>query len=112
MTLAVKQVDSSFIAGQIYAYGMALLHAQHAEALVRSGDLDGAEEALEAGFRIDPSLPFLWVARARLQHEQGLHQLADASANYALTIWQGADPDLQELADLKVLQAEIGEALP
>jgi tetratricopeptide (TPR) repeat protein len=90
MRLTIEQVDGSFIAGEINAYGMSTLLAQLAQAEILAGDLAAAEKTIERGFRIDPNLAELWSARARLQAARGLDSLAAASANYALTIWSEA----------------------
>jgi Tfp pilus assembly protein PilF len=66
-------------------------YSRVADAQIRVGDLDAAEQAIEAGSRIDPSEPCLWVSRARLQQARNMPQLALASVNYALAIWKDAD---------------------
>ena len=57
------------------------------------GDLGKAEESIEAGFQLDPSEPWLWVEKARLQQARNMPQLALASVNYALAIWKDADEE-------------------
>ncbi len=110
--LAIEQVDASFIAGQMNAYGMSFLLAQLAMAEVLAGELDKAEETLERGFRSDPNLAELWAARAKLQDARGLNGLAQASANYALTIWQDADPRLKEAQELREFLGELAQEGP
>ncbi len=62
---------------------------------------------MERGFRLDPSQPQLWVSRARLQGISGAPQLALASVNYALAIWEAADPEYDGLIEAKSLAKEI-----
>lgn len=107
LRLAVEQVEESFVAGQINAYGMSDMLAQLAMAEVLAGELDEAEETLERGFRLDPNLAELWMARARLQDARGLNGLAQASANYALTIWADADPRIEQVQELQELLGEL-----
>jgi len=87
------------------------LLANLAESLVLTGDLEGAEEALERGFRIDPSEPTLWVSKARFQAASGLPQLARASVQYALAIWKDADPQYREYTRALELSIEIDQSL-
>ena len=55
--------------------------------------MDKAEDSIEAGFQLDPSEPWLWVEKARLQQARDMPQLALASVNYALAIWKDADEE-------------------
>lgn len=112
LSVAIEQVDSSFIAGEINAYGMSTLLAQLAQAQTLAGQLDAAEETIERGFRSDPNSAQLWTERARLQGVRGLNGLAQASANYALTIWADADPRLIEFQDLQDLLGELVQKGP
>ncbi len=108
----IEKIDRSFIAGELYAYGLALILSQQAESEVLAGRLESAEDTLARGFALDPTLPNLWVAQARLQHARGEDDLASASVDRALSSWAQADAaflDLQrarELAD----QVSAGDA--
>jgi tetratricopeptide (TPR) repeat protein len=107
LKLALQQIDRSFLAAELYAQYVPRLYAELANAQVFAGDLDGAEESLNRGFRLDPSEPNLWSAKARLQKASGLSQLAAASINYALAIWQNADPQFDEWQEARALASEI-----
>ena len=95
------------MASDLYAQYVPRLYADLANAQVLAGDLDGAEESLNRGFRLDPSEPSLWTAKARQQKASGLSQLAAASINYALAIWQNADPQFDEWKEARALASEI-----
>lgn len=69
------------------------IYAQMARDQTLLGDLTKAEKSIEAGFRLDPSGPMLWVEKARLQQARNMPQMALASVNYALAIWKDADED-------------------
>ena len=103
----MQQIDRSFIAADLYAQYVPELYAELANAQVLAGDLDGAEESLNRGFRLDPSEPNLWSAKARLQKASGLSHLAVASINYALAIWQDADPQFDQWKEARALAGEI-----
>jgi tetratricopeptide (TPR) repeat protein len=107
LRLGLQQIDRSFVAAELYAQYVPRLYADLAKAQVLAGDLDGAEESLSRGFRLDPSEPNLWSAKARLQKASGLSQLAAASINYALAIWQNADPQFDKLKEAQALASEI-----
>lgn len=109
LRLAIEELDSSFVAGAFNAHGMSGLLAVLARAETLAGELDDAEKTLERGFRIDPNSPDLWAARALLQDVSGLNELALESANYALTIWSDADPELAELQELRGLVELLAE---
>ena len=87
--------------------GLSQIYAQMAEAQIKSGDLSAAEKSIEAGFRLDPSEPALWVEKARLQQARNMPQLALASVNYALAIWKDADEDYVKLKNARSLAAEL-----
>jgi hypothetical protein len=76
-------------------------------AQIRIEDLVAAERSIEAGFRLDPSEPMLWVEKARLQQAKNMPQLALASVNYALAIWKDADEDYVMLKRAQTLAAEL-----
>jgi tetratricopeptide (TPR) repeat protein/TolB-like protein len=87
------------------------LNANMAKSLTSAGKLDEAAEALEIGFSQDPSEPLLWVSKALHQQASGMPQLALASVNYALAIWQNADPDYREFRQALDLKASIEAGL-
>lgn len=97
---AIEQIDSSFIAGDINAYGIGLLLAGMAEAEVRAGQLETAQQTLKRGFGLDPASPNLWSAQAMLHQARGQLSEARAAAANALASWVDADP---ELIDRKIL---------
>jgi tetratricopeptide (TPR) repeat protein len=90
---ALAMIDESFIAGQLYGVVVPELLADLASLQISAGRLDAAESTLERGFRIDPFLPHLWLARATLQKERGQDQLAQASLGQVLAFWSEADPE-------------------
>ena len=102
-----KKVERVVSGGYEFGLLLPILHAELARSLVLSGDLEMAEHALDEGFRLDPSEPLLWVARADFQLASGLPQLAQASVNYALAIWKDADPEYSEYARARELEAKI-----
>jgi tetratricopeptide (TPR) repeat protein/TolB-like protein len=108
---ALERINHSVIGGSELHRELPGLNAELAESLVLGGNLDAAEKALTEGFRLDPSLPQLWVSKARLQFASGLPQLAQASVNYALAIWKDADPEYNELNEALSLEREIGQSL-
>ena len=83
------------------------IYAQMAKAQIMSGDLNAAEKSIEAGFRLDPSEPVLWVDKARLQKARNMPQLALASVNYALAIWKDADEHYVLAREARELAAEL-----
>ncbi len=87
---AIEHVKGAVMSGDI-RISVPFFYSRVADARIRVGDLDAAEQAIEAGSRIDPSEPCLWVSRARLQQARNMPQLALASVNYALAIWKDAD---------------------
>ena len=93
--------------GNSVQFGLPQIYAQMARAQTRLGDLGKAEESIEAGFKLDPSEPWLWVEKARLQQARKMPQLALASVNYALAIWKDADEEFVMLKRAKALAAEL-----
>jgi Flp pilus assembly protein TadD len=83
------------------------IYAQMAKAQIMSGDLNAAEKSIEAGFRLDPSEPVLWVDKARLQKARNMPQLALASVSYALAIWKDADEHYVLAREARELAAEL-----
>ncbi|MBT8068919.1 MAG: tetratricopeptide repeat protein [Gammaproteobacteria bacterium] len=103
---AIERIRGSIVPGDLHT-AVPQLYAEAARALVELGDFAEAERALSEGFFLDPSEPALWVAKARLQQGQNMEQMALASVNYALAIWQDADEDYQQFIDAKALAAEL-----
>jgi tetratricopeptide (TPR) repeat protein len=103
---AIERLKGSIVPGDLHT-AVPQLYAEAARALVELGNFTEAERALSAGFFLDPSEPALWVAKARLQQGQNMEQMALASVNYALAIWQDADEDYQQFIDAKALAAEL-----
>ena len=83
------------------------LYAEAARAQIEIGSLADAERSIEAGFRLDPSEPILWVARAHLQRARNMPQMALASVNYALAIWKDADETYINAKRARDLAAEL-----
>jgi len=108
---ALESINHSVIGGSGLYRELPYLNAALAQSLVLGGNLDAAEKALNEGFRLDPSLPQLWVSKARLQFASGLPQLAQASVNYALAIWKDADPEYYEMNEALSLEREIRQSL-
>ena len=103
---AIEKTNQSVIASGSQI-GISQIYAQMARAQILLGDLPKAEKSIEAGFRLDPSEPMLWIEKARLQQARNMPQMALASVNYALAIWQDADEDYIMLKRAQALAAEI-----
>jgi tetratricopeptide (TPR) repeat protein len=103
MRLAMNSALASDIAIEAPSF-----YADLAEAQLDAGLYEEAQRTLNEGFRLDPSLPTLWLERARLQAASGNKPLASASLQYALAIWADADPDYQAYRRALALAAEIG----
>jgi len=103
-------MEHSVLAGEL-SIAVPQVYAEAATGQVGSGQLDAAEQSLMEGFRLDPSEPMLWLAKARLQQARSMPRLALASANYALAIWQDADVDYifyqKALALVEEISAQI-----
>jgi len=108
--LAIANVEPSVIGPDLRAI-LPDWFAELAKSLVMSENLDGANEALNKGLRLDPSHPVLWVIKARHQFASGLPQQALASVNKALTIWADADPEYREYVWARELEKEIQQSL-
>jgi len=89
---ALDNMEHSVFAADLSA-AVPQTYAEIAIAQIKTGQLDTARHSIEAGSRIDPSEPLLWVAKAHLQRAQELPQLALASLGFALAIWKEADKD-------------------
>jgi tetratricopeptide (TPR) repeat protein len=83
------------------------LYAESARQYVKAGDLKSARTLLDRAFERDEGEPTLWVARAMLQRASGDTGMALASINYALAIWQNADPDYVENREALALRDEL-----
>jgi len=103
---ALKMIEHSVIANELQI-AVPRIYAEAATAQAWSGQLGAAERSLAAGFKLDPSEPTLWLARARLQQAQNMPQLALASVNYALAIWKDADVGYVMADRAKLLAAEL-----
>jgi len=88
----LEMIDRSVFAGDLNVV-VPQIYAELAKAQVETGDLRAADQTIDAGLRLDPSEPMLWVSKARLQQAQKMPQLALASVNYALAIWKDADEE-------------------
>ena len=72
-----------------------------------TGNMDAAQDSIDAGFRLDQSEAMLWVEKGRLQQARNMPQMALASVNYALAIWQDADENFEMMKAARVLAAEL-----
>ena len=90
--LALDSIEHSVVAGQL-STAVPSIYAELASAQVKTADLNAAQHSIDAGLRLDPTEPQLWVVKAELQKAQDMPQLALASVNYALAIWKDADED-------------------
>ena len=75
--------------------------------MVKTADLDAAQRSIDAGLRLDPTEPQLWVVKAELQKAQSMPQLAQASVSYALAIWKDADEDYVFAKQARSLAEEL-----
>jgi tetratricopeptide (TPR) repeat protein len=89
---AIHKAERSILGSELHMR-MSLMYGACAEMHVRAGELDLAQEVLDVAFRRDSSAPGLWFARSLLQQARGNDQMALASVNYALAIWNEANPD-------------------
>jgi tetratricopeptide (TPR) repeat protein len=83
------------------------LSFSEASILARKGELDLAQQLLDTASRRDSSEPSLWFARSLLQQAQGNSQMALASVNYALAIWNEANPDYIDYRAAVVLRDDL-----
>ncbi len=103
---ALEMIEHSVIASQVQ-FAVPGIYAGLAFAQVHNGQLDAAGLSLAAGFQLDPNEPLLWLSKARLQQAKNMPQLALASVNYALAIWNDADDDYLMANRAKSLAAEL-----
>jgi len=104
--IAIEKINRSVMGGDIRSV-VPYIYSEVATAQIETGKLDAAELSIETGFRLDPSEPTLWFARARLQQAQGMPQLALASVNYALAIWKDADEDYVMAKKARALATQL-----
>ena len=107
---AISKAERSILAGRFHMR-LSLIYGACAEMHVRAGELDLAQEVMDAAFRRDSSEPSLWFARALLQQARGNLQMALASVNYALAIWNEADSDYRDYQAALSLRDELS-AIP
>jgi len=103
---AIEQIDKTVVANGLQV-GIAPIYALMAKAQTKSGELAAADKSIEAGFRLDPSEPMLWVEKARLQQARNMTRMALASVNYALAIWKDADEAYVPAMEARSLAAEL-----
>ena len=108
---ARERISRSVLVGSDVDLLLPPLNASLARSLIRAGSLDDASDVLDTGFAQDPSEPLLWTSKALFQLESGMPQLALASVDYALAIWQNADPEYREFQVAKNLKEQIEAAL-
>jgi tetratricopeptide (TPR) repeat protein len=89
---AIRRAEQSILGSELHMR-MSLMYGACAEMHVRAGELDLAQQVLDTASRRDSSEPSLWFARSLLQQARGNDQMALASVNYALAIWNEANPD-------------------
>lgn len=102
----IDRIEHSVVDGEVYL-ALPTIYSEVARAQIETGDFIAAEHSIGAGFRLDPSEPALWVAKARLQQSQNMPQLALASVNYALAIWKDADENYVAAKKARALAAEL-----
>ena len=103
---ALENIEHSVVVGDLNL-PVCQIRAEIAKTQVETGDLHEAGKSIEAGLRLDPSEPMLWVAKAMLQQAQNMPQLALASINYALAIWKDADEDYALAIEARTLANEL-----
>lgn len=103
---AIEQINRTVVADGLQI-GLAEVYALMARAQIKSGDLMAADGSIEAGFRLDPSEPQLWVEKARYQQARQMPEMALASVNYALAIWKDADENYIPAREARALAAEL-----
>jgi len=103
---AIRKAERSVL-GSGLQMRMSLMYGACAEMHVRAGELDLAQKVLDAAFHRDSSEPSLWFARSLLQQARGNAQMAKASVNYALAIWNEADPEYLAYQAAVVLRDDL-----
>lgn len=104
---AISRIQGSIISGDL-SNVVVELYSSLTRVEVLSGDMHGAMSALESGFQMDGARAELWAERARIQWQQQQPELAQASMNYALAIWNQADPEYYAYRKALILAAEMG----
>jgi len=112
MEASLEQIDASFLAGEMYHHMVPMTLADLANVQIMAGQVESAENTLERASALDPTLPSLWLARARLQKARGQVQLAQTSINQALAAWEDADPMIHELQAARQLASDIAPEGP
>lgn len=107
---AIEELERAVVARDMQVT-MPQIYAEVAKAEIRTNNLDSAERWIEAGFRVDPSEPTLWVSKARLLQARDMAPLALASVNYALAIWKDADEDYVVVKKARALAIELQNAI-
>ena len=103
---AIERIEHSVVAAGLQV-AVPQIYSEVANAQIEIDNLGAAERSIAAGFRLDPSEPALWLAKARLQQARNMPQLALASVNYALAIWKDADEDYVTAKKARALAAEL-----
>ena len=103
---AIEQIAHSVVADDLRV-AVPQIYAEVARAQIEIGSIAEAERSIDAGFRLDPSEPTLWVAKAQLQRARDMPQMALASVNYALAIWKDADESYINAKRARDLAAEL-----
>ncbi len=91
---AIDQMEQSFVAGQINAYGMPTLMSHLATAQILAGQLESAQLTLDHALLRDPASPYSWLAQAMLEDRRGNDDRARELADQVLAAWDDADPNL------------------
>jgi tetratricopeptide (TPR) repeat protein len=105
---AIEDAERSIFSDMVRQQ-LSVMYGACAEYHVRAGELDLAQKVLDSAFRRDPSEPTLWFAKALLQQARGSRQMAAASLNYALAIWDEADPEYINHAAALELRDELAQ---
>lgn len=103
---ALENMEHSVFAADL-SVAVPQTYAEIAMAQIETGQLGAARQAIEAGSRVDPSEPLLWVAKAHLQRAQQMPQLALASLGFALAIWKDADETYAHASKARALAEEL-----
>lgn len=104
---SLEQIDSSFIAGQMYDVAVPELIASLANEQVSAGLLESAALSLQRGLALDPTSPELWLAKGRLHLARGEAADARVALERVLETWSDADP---EVGKLKLVQSLLQDA--
>jgi tetratricopeptide (TPR) repeat protein len=105
-SLALENIKQSVYARDL-SHVVPRVYAELAKAQIETGKLDAANRSIETGFGLDRSEPALWVAKGRLQRAQEMPELALASVNYALALWNEADREYVSANEARILAREL-----